>query len=113
MVRHHAVNSGVKKKPTETTKFVASVMLPTRHTRVIVASFVSDPDVEEAISRLAASGLQVHTMSILGHNFENHEDIRGFYRLSRDIKPAGASNTRRQPGQWKDSGAQESYLWKP
>ena len=88
-------------------------MLPTPHARVIVVSFVSDPDAEEAISRLAASGLPVQTMSILGRNFWNHGDIRGFYRLSRDIKPAGASNTRRQPGQWKESGAQESYLWKP
>ncbi|MEO7716466.1 MAG: general stress protein [Capsulimonas sp.] len=57
----------------------------------IVAIYRSHVDAEAAVRRLAADGLPVETISIIGRNFETHEDIQGFYRPA-DAALAGAGD---------------------
>ncbi|MEO7719792.1 MAG: general stress protein [Capsulimonas sp.] len=57
----------------------------------VVAIYRSHIDAEEAVRRLAADGLPVETISIIGRNFESHEDVQGFYRPA-DAAIAGAGD---------------------
>jgi hypothetical protein len=57
----------------------------------VVAIYRSHVDAEAAVRRLAADGLPVETISIIGRNFETHEDIQGFYRPA-DAALVGASD---------------------
>ena len=60
----------------------------------VVASYRSHTDAEAAVRRLAAGGLPVGTISIIGRNFETQEDIQGFYR------PADAALDGAGQGAW-------------
>ena len=62
--------------------------------QAVVASYKNHADAEAAVRRLAAGGLPVGTISIIGRNFETHEDIQGFYR------PADAALDGAQQGAW-------------
>lgn len=55
----------------------------------VIASYRNHSDAEAAVRRLANNGLPVQTISIIGRNFETHEDIEGFYRPA-DAALAGA-----------------------
>lgn len=57
----------------------------------VVAIYRSHIDAEAAVRRLAADGLPIETISIVGRNFETHEDIQGFYRPA-DAALAGAGD---------------------
>jgi hypothetical protein len=52
----------------------------TRLDRTVVASYTNHANAEAAVRRLASDGLPIMQMSIIGRNFETHEDIQGFYR---------------------------------
>ncbi len=54
--------------------------MPATFDQAVVASYRSHGDAEAAVRRLAAEGVPVGTISIIGRNFETHEDIQGFYR---------------------------------
>jgi len=47
--------------------------------QTIVASYRTHAEAEAAIRRLAADGFPIHTISILGRNFEAHQDVQGLY----------------------------------
>ncbi len=55
---------------------------PAASGEAVVASFPRHADAEEAVRRLSGGGLPVGQISIIGRNFETHEDIQGFYRPS-------------------------------
>ena len=57
----------------------------------VVAIYRTHIDAEAAVRRLAADGLPVETISIIGRHFETHEDIQGFYRPA-DAALAGAGD---------------------
>ncbi|MDR3708062.1 MAG: hypothetical protein P4L33_07160 [Capsulimonadaceae bacterium] len=57
--------------------------------QAVVASYRSHAEAETAIRRLAADGLPVETISIIGRNFETYEDVQGFY-LPGDAARDGA-----------------------
>jgi hypothetical protein len=46
----------------------------------VVAVYKNHVDAENAVRRLASGGVPVASISIIGRNFESHEDIQGFYR---------------------------------
>lgn len=58
-------------------------------TQAVVASYQSHADAEAAVRRLSAGGVPINSISIIGRNFETHEDIVGFYRPA-DAALAGA-----------------------
>lgn len=68
--------------------------LPAAFDEVIVASFRNHATAEAAVRRLSAGGLPVQQISIIGRNFETHEDIQGFYR------PADAALDGAGQGAW-------------
>ena len=62
--------------------------------QAVVASFLNHGDAEAAVLRLAEGGLPINQISIIGRNFETHEDIQGFYR------PADAAREGAGQGAW-------------
>jgi hypothetical protein len=62
--------------------------------QTVIASYSKHADAESAVRRLAAGGIPIGTISIIGRNFESHEDIQGFYR------PADAALTGAGQGAW-------------
>ena len=62
--------------------------------QAVVASYRNHSEAEMAVRRLSASGLPINQVSIIGRNFETHEDIQGFYR------PADAALEGAQQGAW-------------
>ena len=62
--------------------------------QAVVASYRNHTDAEEAVRRLSAGGLPINQISIIGRNFETHEDIQGFYR------PADAALEGAEQGAW-------------
>lgn len=67
---------------------------PLASATVVVASYANHRDAEDAVRRLAADGLPMQTLSIVGRNFETHENIEGFYR------PADAARDGAGEGAW-------------
>jgi hypothetical protein len=55
----------------------------------VVATYTTHSDAEAAVRKLAAAGLPVTSISIIGRNFEALEDIQGFYQPA-DAAAAGA-----------------------
>lgn len=68
--------------------------LPANYDEVIVASFRNHTVAEAAVRRLSKGGIPVTQISIIGRNFETHEDIQGFYR------PADAALEGAGQGAW-------------
>ena len=62
--------------------------------QTIVASYGTHADAESAIRSLVADGFPVQTISILGRNFEAHQDVHGFYH------PADAAVSGAGQGAW-------------
>jgi hypothetical protein len=48
--------------------------------QAVVASYRNHADAEWAVKCLSDGGLPINTVSIIGRNFETHEDIQGFYK---------------------------------
>ncbi len=53
---------------------------PSTTDQAVVASYSSHRDAEDAVRSLAAAGIPVNAISIVGRQFETHEDIQGFYQ---------------------------------
>jgi hypothetical protein len=68
--------------------------MPVASDQSVVASYRDHTAAEAAVRRLAAGGLPVETISIIGRNFETREDIQGFYR------PADAAREGAGTGAW-------------
>jgi hypothetical protein len=49
-------------------------------TQSVVAVYKTHSDAEAAVRQLAAGGVPVSTISIIGRNYETREDVQGFYR---------------------------------
>ncbi len=47
--------------------------------QAVVASYLNHNDAEEAVRRLSAGGLPMGKISIIGRDFQVHEDVQGFY----------------------------------
>jgi len=62
--------------------------------QAVVASYRNHTDAEMAVRRLSDSGLPINQISIVGRNFESHEDVQGFYR------PADAALDGAGQGAW-------------
>ena len=62
--------------------------------QAVVASYSNHSEAETAVRQLAAGGLPINQVSIIGRNFETHEDIQGFYR------PADAALEGARQGAW-------------
>jgi len=62
--------------------------------QAVVASYQNHTDAELAVRRLSDSGLPINQISIVGRNFESHEDVQGFYR------PADAALDGAGQGAW-------------
>jgi hypothetical protein len=62
---------------------------PAAFDQAVVATYRSHTDAEAAVRLLAAGGLPITHISIIGRQFETHEDIQGFYRPA-DAALAGA-----------------------
>lgn len=60
----------------------------------VLATYRNHADAEAAVRSLAAGGIPIEIVSIIGRNFETHEDIQGFYR------PADAAREGAQSGAW-------------
>lgn len=58
-------------------------------TQSVVAGYSTHSEAESAVRRLAANGVPIQSISIIGRDFETHEDILGFYR-SADAARDGA-----------------------
>ena len=71
-----------------------SYTAPTAFDQAVVASYESHRDAETAVRRLSNGGLPITKISIIGRNFETHEDIQGFYR------PADAALDGAGEGAW-------------
>lgn len=71
-----------------------SEIKPAANNQAVVASYQSHADAEEAVRRLANGGIPINLISIIGRNFETHEDIQGFYR------PADAALDGAGQGAW-------------
>jgi hypothetical protein len=73
-----------------------STLLDTRPAvaNAIIASYPTHTDAEAAVRLLAAGGLPMDTISIIGRNYETREDIIGFY------KPADAALQGAGQGAW-------------
>ena len=67
---------------------------PAAFDQAVVASYRSHADAETAVRRLAEGGLPITQISIIGRNFETHQDIQGFYR------PADAALNGAGQGAW-------------
>ncbi len=68
---------------------IVSDTLPTQFANVVVASYRNHARAEDAVRRLSTHGVPATQMSIIGRNFETHEEVQGFYRPS-DAALAGA-----------------------
>ena len=53
---------------------------PLASDQAVVATYRSHFDAETAVRLLSDGGLPINQISIIGRNFETHEDIQGFYR---------------------------------
>jgi len=62
--------------------------------QAVVASYPSHSEAEAAVHRLSEGGLPINRISIIGRNFETHEDVQGFYR------PADAALDGAGTGAW-------------
>ena len=62
--------------------------------QAVVASYLIHSDAEAAVRLLAAGGVPVTTISIIGRNYETHEDVQGFYH------PADAARDGAGQGAW-------------
>jgi len=62
--------------------------------QAVVASYRNHTDAELAVRRLSDNGLPINQISIVGRNFESHEDVQGFYR------PADAALDGAGQGAW-------------
>jgi hypothetical protein len=74
-----------------------SLLLDTRPAYLaqpVVAGYRNHFEATAAVRCLAAGGLALNTISIIGRNFETHEDIQGFYR------PADAAIEGAGQGAW-------------
>ena len=61
--------------------------------QAVVATYGTHSDAETAVRQLAGAGLPMESISIIGRNFETHEDIQGFYHpgdAARDGAVQGA-----------------------
>lgn len=67
---------------------------PAAHNQAVVAIYRNHSDAESATRKLAARGISIATISIIGRNFETHEDVVGFYR------PADAALSGAGQGAW-------------
>jgi len=67
---------------------------PAAYDQAVVAIYRSHADAETAVRRLAEGGLPITQISIIGRNFETHQDIQGFYR------PADAALDGAGQGAW-------------
>lgn len=67
---------------------------PAAFDQAVVASYRSHTDAEAAVHRLSEGGLPITQISIIGRNFETHEDVQGFYR------PADAALDGAGAGAW-------------
>ncbi len=63
---------------------------PITYSQAVVASYRSHTEAEAGIRRLSHGGIPISQISIIGRNFETHEEIQGFYRPA-DAALAGAS----------------------
>ena len=54
--------------------------------QAVVASYRNHTDAELAVRRLADGGLPLESISIIGRNYETHEDVQGFYRPADAVK---------------------------
>lgn len=59
---------------------------PIASSQAVVAIYTNHSDAEAAIRRLAADGLPMQTLSIVGRNFETHEEVQGFYRPADAVR---------------------------
>ena len=76
---------------------MSSTMIDTQHPvsdQTVVASYRSHLDAETAVRLLSDGGLPINQISIIGRNFETHEDVQGFYR------PADAALDGAGQGAW-------------
>ena len=74
-----------------------STLIDTQHPvsdQTVVASYRNHTDAEAAVHLLSDGGLPIKQISIIGRNFETHEDIQGFYR------PADAALDGAGQGAW-------------
>jgi len=74
-----------------------SALIDTQHPvsdQTVVASYRNHTDAEAAVHLLSDGGLPIKQISIIGRNFETHEDIQGFYR------PADAALDGAGQGAW-------------
>ena len=76
------------------TTLTPSNAMPTVSDQAVVASYRSHTDAEAAVRRLSDGGLPINQISIIGRNFETHEDVQGFYR------PADAALDGASQGAW-------------
>ena len=53
---------------------------PVAFDQTVVASYRNHSSAEAAVRRLEDGDLPSNQISTVGHNFETHEDIQGFYR---------------------------------
>jgi len=67
---------------------------PLASDQAVVATYRSHFDAETAVRLLSDGGLPINQISIIGRNFETHEDIQGFYR------PADAALDGAGQGAW-------------
>ena len=67
---------------------------PIAFDQTVVASYGNHSSAEAAVRRLSDGGLPINQISIVGRNFETHEDIQGFYR------PADAALDGASQGAW-------------
>jgi hypothetical protein len=68
--------------------------LPVAYDQTVIASYRNHMAAEAAVRRLSRGGLPINQISIIGRNFETHEDIQGFYR------PADAAIEGAGQGAW-------------
>ena len=73
---------------------LSSSTQPAAYDQAVVAIYRSHSDAEAAVRRLSEGGLPINQISIIGRNFETHEDVQGFYR------PADAALDGAGQGAW-------------
>ena len=76
------------------TKTAQSNTQPALLGQAVVASYRSHAEAEVAVHRISEGGLPINQISIIGRNFETHEDVQGFYR------PADAALDGAGTGAW-------------
>ena len=62
---------------------------PAASDQAVIATYLTHADAEAAVRRLGDGGVPLSHVSIIGRNFETHEDVQGFYR-PEDAALAGA-----------------------